>query len=193
MHSPCKLNHNIGVFLWIIPVIITLFFSDDKALGKESEGSVNVINKDEEKKNLVDDDEIELKEFTSELTERKEEEWGEKEEEGGREEEEGEGQGEGAWCWFHPSSIHFIPLMLCSSDFINSFAAGLIPSPSPLLPLSPPYSFLLGMTVKFFPLFFQYVTHMSPLAISFIYFLTPLAVALGSFSLLFSNSPFSLF
>ena len=36
--------HNLGVFLWIIPVVITLFFSDDKALGKESEASLGAIS-----------------------------------------------------------------------------------------------------------------------------------------------------
>ena len=115
------------------------------------------------------------------------------EEKGGKEKEEREGeQQEGneeeSACWFHPSSLHFVPLMLCSSDFVNSFAAGLSCFPLPFsLSLPVPFflsfslPFSIGMTVKFFPLFFQYSCGMSPLGISFVYFLTPLAVAIGFF------------
>ena len=141
------------MLLWIFPVILTLFFDDDKALGKISEGVTMDKPPSSQRYSKL---------ATSGVV-------GEDEKEGEEEEEEGVGEGEIAdvvgentivlqaerggesnkeylfaiqeercsmfrsfvvlfWDFmsiFSPKSEHFIPMLLSGGDFISAFGAGM--------------------------------------------------------------------
>mmetsp|Transcript_9044 Transcript_9044/g.12124 ORF Transcript_9044/g.12124 Transcript_9044/m.12124 type:complete len:541 (+) Transcript_9044:210-1832(+) len=146
----------VGALFWIIPVTTTFLFDDDKALGRTSEG----IGSEQYSKltaQQTDDEEIVEDSFTIE----------EEEEDPGpisvneRRSKCGSDIKALFGALFSPSSPHFVPLMLSGSDFINALAS--------------------GMTVKFFPLFFQFKSNMSPLGVSIVYLIIPLACAFVSF------------
>ena len=108
-------------------MITTFLFNDDRALGSESEGINSTESTETEYSKVATTEQEEDNEFISKpknFFERVDQIEIEEEETEFEEEKEGGTFLVGFLGSLHPSSRNFVPLMLCTSDFINSIAAG---------------------------------------------------------------------